>query len=110
MIKKIRAQHISIDLPNETGPVWIRAVIQTIFKNKSDYKTVQMVDRTGFLHREVNQIATQMTTITDPVTGQTIQVSGAAAAILIRKFITQWIVDDFGGEINEFGDIIFPEE
>jgi hypothetical protein len=51
-------------------------------------------------------IIMQMTTITDPVTGQQHTISGAGAYILIRDMVTAWIVQDRGGIINEHHDVI----
>lgn len=104
---KIRSQQITIDLPTETAEVWVRAALQRCVKD-DDYKTVQTVDRVGFVHRAASEIVIQMVTFTDPVTGQQHTVSGAGAYILIRDFVTSWILADRGGALNEHQDIIEP--
>ncbi len=105
MTKKIRSQQIVIDLPTETSEVWVRATLQRVIKD-ADYKTIQTIDRVGFVHRAASQISTQMTTITDPVTGEAHTISGAGAYILIRDMVSAWIITDRGGAINEHEDII----
>ena len=105
--KKIRSQKITIDLPTEEGEVWVRATLQRCIKD-DDYKTIQVVDAVGFVHRSASETAIQMTTFTDPVTGVQHTVSGAGAYILIRDAVMAWILADRGGSLNEHGDIIEP--
>jgi hypothetical protein len=102
---KIRSQHIAIDLPLEGALPWVRATLQRCTKDEN-YQTVQTVDRVGFVHRSLADFAAQMTTITDPVTGQTHTVSGVGVALLIGAMVSAWIVEDRGGIINEHDDII----
>jgi hypothetical protein len=104
-IVKIRSQQITIDLPVEDALPWVRATLQRCIKD-ADYKTVQTIDRVGFVHRSAEQFAMQMTTVVDPLTGQQHTLSGVAVAILIRDMVSAWIVEDRGGVINEYQDII----
>lgn len=104
-MNKIRSQQIVIDLPVENAMPWVRATLQKCVKD-SQYQTVQTVDRVGFVHRSLADFAAQMTTITDPVTGQTHTISGVAASLLIGAMVSAWIVADRGGSINEHDDII----
>lgn len=107
-MKKLRAQQISIDLPTEEGEVWLNATLQTIVKDQ-DYKTVQRIDRTEQTHRKLSDVATQVEQMYDPVTGQTLNVSGYGVALLIKMFVVSWMQQDHGGEINEIGDLITEE-
>jgi hypothetical protein len=104
-MKKIRSQQIVIDLPKEGAMPWVRATLQRCDKDEN-YQTVQTVDRVGFVHRSLADFAAQMTTITDPVTGQTHTLSGVAASLLIGDMVSEWIIEDRGGTINEHQDII----
>ena len=104
-MNKIRSQQIVIDLPTETGEVWVRSTLQKCVKDEN-YNTVQVVDRVGYTNRSSTDIIMQMTTIVDPVTQQTHTISGAGAYVLIRDLVSSWIVQDRGGVVNEFGDII----
>lgn len=107
-MKKIRSQQIIIDLPTEDAEVWVRATLQRCIKDDATYETVQTIDRVGFVHRAASDIVMQMTTIVDPVTGQSHTISGAGAYMLIRDMVSAWIVADRGGAINERADIIEP--
>jgi hypothetical protein len=107
-MKKIRSQQIIIDLPTEDAEVWVRATLQRCIKDDATYATVQTIDRVGFVHRAASEIIMQMTTITDPVTGQSHTISGAGAYMLIRDMVSAWIIADRGGAINEHADIIEP--
>lgn len=102
---KVRSQKIEIDLPKEDALPWVRATLQRCIKDE-EYKTVQTVDRIGYVHRSAEQFALQMTTIVDPLTGQQHTLSGIAVAVLIRDMVSAWIVEDRGGVINEYQDII----
>ena len=104
-MKKLRSQKITIDLPTETAPVWVQAVIQTVYKNEN-YETTQTVDKTGYVYRTLMDFVTQMETVTDPITGQTITCSGAAAAELIKRFVLSWMAVDYNGTINDKNDLI----
>lgn len=108
-MNKVRSQQIIIDLPTETGEVWVRSALQRCVKDDETYQTVQVVDRIGYVHRAASQIALQMITFVDPVTQQTHTLSGAGAATLIREMVVSWIVQDRGGTINSHGDIIEEE-
>lgn len=105
-MNKIRSQQIVIDLPTESGEVWVRSTLQKCIKDDATYQTTQVVDRVGYVHRAASNIAFQMITFTDPVTQQTVTVSGAGAATLIRDMVSTWIVQDRGGALNAYGDII----
>lgn len=106
MPKKVRAQQIVLDLPTEEAEVWIRAVIQTVFKD-ADYNTVQTVDRTAALHRRFSEFATQVETVQDPVIGQSLAISGAGIAMAVSAFVKTWILADTPGAVlNESGDIV----
>jgi len=109
MIKKLRAQNIAIDLPTEEGPVWVRAIVQTVYKTEQDYRTVQVIDRTSFTFRNIENIALERVMVEDPVLGREVEMSGAGCAVMIRKLITRWIAEDSGGVVNELGDIIIKE-
>jgi hypothetical protein len=106
-MNKIRSQQITIDLPTETAEVWVRAALQRCVKD-DDYKTVQTVDRVGFVHRAASEIIMQMVTFTDPVSLQEHTISGAGAYTLIRDMVSAWIIADRGGALNEHQDIIEP--
>lgn len=105
MIEKTRAQQITIDLPTEDSMVWVRAALQTVIKNDS-YNTIQTIDRTAFVTRNMGQFATQILEFTDPVTGATQNISGAGVASAITAFVRSWILSDLGGSINEHDDIV----
>lgn len=105
MVTKVRAQHITIELPTEEAEVWVRATLQKCIKDES-YNTIQTVDRVGYTHRSSSEFVMQMVTITDPVTQQSHTLSGAGIATIIRQLICQWMVEDRGGTINEHGDVI----
>lgn len=106
MLKKIRAQQIILELPAEEAEVWIRATIQTVYKD-ADYKTTQTVDRTAALHRQFSEFATQIEVVQDPVTGNTVAISGAGVAMAVSAFVKAWILADTPGSVlNSAGDII----
>lgn len=103
--EKTRTMRIEIDLPVEGAMPWVRAVLQTVFKDEHG-NTVQAVDRTGYVHRSLGEFALQMQTIIDPITQQEVTLSGAAAANMISAFVSSWILTDIGGVLNENGDIV----
>lgn len=103
---KLRAQHIAIDIPTETAEAWVSAVLQKVIKD-DEYKTIQLVDRTDYLHRKFSEFALQMLPFTDPVTQQQITLSGAGLAVAISTFVKTWMLAGIHGTVeNAHGDII----
>jgi len=106
MLKKIRSQQITLDLPTEGAEVWVRAVLQTLYKDAS-LNTLQTVDRTDHLHRRFSEFVMQFETVQDPVTQQTVTVSGAGLALLVSAFVKTWILQDMPGTtLTPDGDIL----
>ena len=106
MLKKVRAQQITLELPAEEAEAWVRAMIQTVYKD-GDYNTVQTVDRTAALHRRFSEFAMQVETVQDPVTGQPLVISGAGLALAVSAFVKTWMLTDTpGSTLNAAGDIV----
>lgn len=106
MLKKVRAQQITLELPTEEAEVWVRAIIQTVYKD-GNYNTVQTVDRTASLHRRFSEFAMQLETLQDPVTGQALTISGAGLALVVSAFVKAWMLTDTpGSTLNAAGDIV----
>jgi hypothetical protein len=109
MIRKLRAQKISIDLPTETATPWVNVIWQLVRKDAATYVTVQTIDRVDESAKPLMAFAMEAKTVSDPVTGQDITVSGAGMAELIKAFVSDWIMaENPGSFINEHGDIIAP--
>ena len=110
MIKKIRVQKIEIDMPTETGEMWLRATLQFAYKNP-DGSLRQVVDRVDFIYRSFTDFCTEQRTISDPVTGGEATLSGAGCAMMVKKFITNWIVQKYpAATVNgQTGDITIEE-
>lgn len=110
MIKKIRVQKIEIDMPTETGEMWVRAALQFAYKNP-DGTIRQIVDRVDFIYRSFSVFAAEMSSITDPVTGDPITSSGAGCAMLVKSFVAQWILQKYpdANLSSPTGDITIEE-
>ncbi len=106
MIEKIRAQQITIDLPTEEGEAWVHIVVQKVFKDEATYESVQVVDRAGHVYNSISQFATDIHTVTDPVLGQNVTISGAGISELIRSFAHDWFSRKYDGQTNNQGDFI----
>jgi len=100
MITRLRAQQVVIDTPSEGGSIWINTTIQSLLKDEEDNVT-QRMDRTHQTHRMLETVQTTTTTVFDPVTGQTITVSAAGAALLVKSFVLNWMQSDHGGTISK---------
>ena len=108
MPKKIRAQQITLELPTEGAEVWVRAMIQTVYKD-ANYQTIQTVDRTNSLHRRFSEFVLQTETVQDPVTGQSTTLSGAGLALAVSAFVKAWILEDTPGSVLNAEDDIIQE-
>ena len=104
--KKIRASRIGLDIPREGDPAWVNVIVQVIVKN-ADYQTVQVIDRAHNITRTLGDFAEDTKTITDPVTGQAITISGAGVGAAISEFVKSWMLQDIPGtSINAAGDVV----
>jgi len=104
--KKFRAQRMTLDMPREGLPVWTNITVQVVFKD-ADYQTVQIIDRVLNITRQFEQFAQHTVTITDPITGQTVTLSGAGVGLAISEFVIGWMVQDIPHTaINAVGDVV----
>jgi len=104
--KKLRAQRMTLDMPREGLPVWTNVTLQVVIKD-ADYQTVQVIDRVRSISRQFDQFAQHTVTITDPITGQTVTLSGAGVGLAISEFVKGWMVQDIPHTaINAVGDVV----
>lgn len=106
MITKIRAQQIVLDMPTEAAEVWARVMVQKVVKD-ADYNTIQVIDRTGHIHREMSDFYGQIVTVIDPLSNAEVTVSGAAISAAMAEMVKAWMLAEHRGAVeNEYGDII----
>lgn len=106
MITKIRAQQIVLDMPTEAAEVWARVMVQKVVKD-ADYNTIQVIDRTSHIHREMSDFYGQSVTVVDPVSNAEITLSGAAIGAAMAEMVKTWMLTEHTGATeNEYGDII----
>jgi len=104
--KKLRAQRMTLDMPREGLPVWTNVTVQVVVKD-ADYQTVQIIDRVLNISRQFDEFAQNTVTITDPITGQPITLSGAGVGLAISEFVKGWMVQDIPNtSINAVGDVV----
>lgn len=106
---RLRASQISIDLPLEASPIWIQAILQKVLKD--DQRQVQQtVDESARTYRMLDKVMHETIEFVDPITGQCISMSAAGCAMAVKLIIRQWMQEDHGGTINEFGELIIDDE
>lgn len=89
----IRTSNIEIDTTVPDSVQWINANIQ--YLDVSDDGSIKSISgRMGQLHRRVDLVAAQGTTIVDPVTGMNITISAAGVATAIKQFMINWMLED----------------
>lgn len=109
----LRTQKLAIDIPVPDAEPWINGIIQHVIVDEQD-NIHQIVDRSVQVHRRSSDILTDTTTYTDPVTLETVTVSGAGLQVAITQIVSQWIIEDCAAkgitaELNEFGRLVIVE-
>jgi len=90
----LRAQQIIIDTPTKSQEPWITVVLQDVTEDANG-NVIQTVDRVGMIHRQLNSVAPEMTSFSDPVTGKVMSSSIAGLASAIRVAVVKWISEDY---------------
>lgn len=89
---RLRAQKVAIDIPRSQSEPWIAVTVQKIDGS-------HVIDRFDETHRQLSKVASEMITITDPVTGQPVTISVAGMAAAVKAGVYAWMIEDHGGEM-----------
>lgn len=113
MSTAIRTAKLTIDIPVPGAEPFISGILQKVVVNEFD-EVVQVIPRQDNVYRRASKIALELTTITDPVTGQEITLSGAGMSVAITAAFCRWIIEDLAEDgiaahLNEHGRIIIAE-
>ena len=90
----IRSSTINIDTIEPNGFEWINTLIQRLEIDDSD-NVVSISPKDKQMHRRVDEVISETVLITDPVTGQSCDISVAGTAVAIREFIVKWMLEDY---------------
>lgn len=104
--KVLRAPNIKIETPRKGDPAWVNIILQWVIQDAM-HQTMQVIDRVGSITRKFEDFAQDTITITDPVTGAIITISGAGVGEAISEFVKSWMLQDIPGtSINAAGDVV----
>lgn len=96
MTQAIRTGRIEIDLLKAGDVQWISADIQHLdLDAQGNIQAIRMRD--GKLYRRVDQVATEVVNMTDPVTGETFNISVAGIGMAIKMNFIKWMIQDNPG-------------
>ena len=102
MTQAIRTGRIEIDLLKAGDVQWISADIQHLeIDADGNIQSIRMRD--GKLYRRVDKVAKQSVNITDPVTGQTFDISVAGVGMAIKSLMVGWMIEDNVGAVYDTG-------
>lgn len=105
MKEAIRTSKIEIDTAVRDGPQWISATIQTLELDASNNVTsTRLRDRR--LYRKTDQVAAELVTFIDPVTGQQITMSVAGIAAAIKAKMVNWMETDNNAAYDPSTDLV----
>jgi len=105
MRNAIRTGRIEIDVLKRNGPTWISSNIQTLeIDDAGNILSERMRDRK--LYRKVDDVALEMATATDPVTGKTVTVSIAGVGALVKAAMIQWMLEDNAAHYDSSIDLV----
>lgn len=107
MIIRLRGQQIIIDLPKPESEPWVDLITQRV-EMDDEYTVQNIVDRYGRIYKQLSTVATESVTITDPVYGE-ITISAAGVAAGITALAVNWIMEDYGGSLDDNGYVIIEE-
>jgi len=105
----LRTSHLSITSPTELSEPWINGQVQRVVLD-AEGEITQTLNRTEQMHRRFGLIATDMVTVSDPVTQQEVTLSGYGLQLAIQAIVAQWLVEDNPGAfIDEQGRVTIVE-
>ena len=107
MTIKLRTQQIIIDIPRTDSEPWMLIVIQRVEMNESGVE-INVADRWDSINKRLGDVAELVKEYTEPVTPIApgfISMLGLADAIKVTA--TSWILEKWGGTLNENGDVVF---
>ncbi len=105
----IRTGSIEIDAQKVDGIQWVSAKIQKLLIN-DEGRVLSESGREFRLHRRIDQVALEMTTVVDPVTGKEVTVSVAGVGTLIKAAMTRWMLEDHGAKYDPVLDVVVLDD
>ena len=105
MIRKLRASKISIESVRENAETWVHITIEEIIKDGSG-KTTNIVPQYDYISFTLPSIGTVMYNGSDPVTQNSLSLSGYGIASLISKIVIEKLHTKYGGTVTPQGDVI----
>ena len=101
----LRSQQIIIDLPRMSSEPWIHITVQRV-EMDDNRNIINTIDRWGEIHRQLFSINSEIYDFQDPLAPGDGQISALGLAGAITAAAVAWIVQEYGGDVNEQGDII----
>lgn len=96
MKKAIRTSTINIDTIDPDGLQWVNALVQSV-ELDANGNILCISPRVKQLHRRIDLVATEMVSVTDPVTKVTTTLSVAGIGTAITMIIIKWMLQDNPG-------------
>lgn len=93
MKKVIRTGIIEIDTLKRASHKWVSAKVQHL-EVADDGTILSESPRMSRMVRRVDEVALETVEISDPVTGQTYNISVAGLGIAIEKVMANWLLED----------------
>lgn len=106
MIRRLRTQQIIIDLPTPDSEAWIHLEIQQVDTDPETGETVNLVDRWGRISKKISDVALEVIHYDDQVLQHEDYMSTLGLSNAITVMAIKWIVEKYGGEVDEHGYII----
>lgn len=105
---RLRVHQIIIDVPRSDSEPFVTSAVQRLVDCDPDNKLTgysQLINREKLVYRRLSDTAAETVTLTDPITQQSVTVSGAGMAILIQLFVNNWLAEDYNSVVDEHGDV-----
>jgi hypothetical protein len=104
---KLRTQQIIIDLPRTRSEPWIFVKVQRVELAEDGITELHVQDNWGAINKKLSEVALEVNPYFEAIPGvppSLISVYGLSDGI--KEAVIRWIIDKFGGTLNQNGDVI----
>jgi len=102
---KLRTQHIIIEMPRTESEPFISITVQRIELDVNG-KEINVNDRYGRIYKPLSEVAIDVVPYFEILQLAMGNISIFAIADAIKEVATKWIIEKYGGSINDNGDVI----
>ena len=95
MTTKLRASNIAIEVPEPNSDAWVHVTINKVFIDDNG-NIINDIPKFDYVSKPLSSIGMNAYPFIDPVTGESIEVSGYGIAQCITSYVERVLADKYG--------------